>query len=51
MKALQDKGMEPHSHENENIPDQSNSSVETVALGPSTNRFNALLTISDEEDS
>ena len=50
MSLLQDKGMEPHLQDNEHIPEHSSSCEETVALGPSTNRFNALLTLSNDED-
>ena len=51
MKLLQDKGMEPRLQENETALEHSSSSEEAAALGPSTNRFNALLIISDEEES
>ena len=52
MKSLQDKGMEPRLQENTTALDHSSSSSEeSAALGPSTNRFNALLTMSDEEES
>jgi len=51
MKSLQDKGMEPQSQEGENVLHSSSSSEETNTLGPTTNRFNALLIISDEEES
>lgn len=50
MKSLQDKGMEPQSQQGESVLPSSISSEETVALGPSINRFNALLTMSDEEE-
>ena len=51
MKLLQDKGMKPHLQENVTVLEQSSSSEEAAALGPSTNRFNVLLTISDDEES
>ena len=48
MKLLQDKGMQPHSQEIENVLEDSSSGEEVATLGPLTNRFNALC---DEEDS
>lgn len=49
IKSLQDKGMEHHPQEDVNESQHSSSSEETTTLGPSTNRFKALLTISDKE--
>lgn len=41
--------MKPYLPENDNVSEHSSSGEETAALGPSTNRFDALLTISDGE--